>query len=867
MSESQPTAPRPLARRLPLAEGGPPRLKDPVCGMLVAADAPPRTVHDGVTYVFCNPRCLERFRAEPGRFLDRGGAPGGSHPPRATRDDTAGKSPTPVGVPYVCPMDPEVRSPSPGACPKCGMALEPDLAAQMARQSVPSTEWTCPMHPQIARALPGPCPICGMPLEARTVEATAADVEVANPELADMRRRFWLGLAFTLPLLAIAMLPMLISGPGAMQLLGGALASPLERWVEFALASPVVLWSGWPFLVRAVASVRARRLASLNMFTLIGLGVSVAYSYSAIATLWPGLFPASLLARAHAMGGQGGAATAPRPDVYFEPAAAIVVLVLLGHVLELRARDHTSAAIRHLLGLAPRRARRVRDDGRDEDVALAEVRAGDRLRVRPGEKVPVDGRVLEGRSSVDESMLSGEPLPVEKEVGDRVIGATQNGTGVLVVQAERVGADALLAQIVRMVGEARRTRAPIQRLADVVASYFVPAVILAAGLTFVVWAIGGPPPRLPNGLVNAIAVLIIACPCALGLATPMSILVATGKAATIGVLFRDAEAIETLRKVDTLVVDKTGTLTEGKPTLVTVAAFGGWTEEALVRAAAALERQSEHPLAGAVLRGATERGVAIGAAGSFESRTGRGVVGTIDGRQVALGNERLLDELGVPRAAEVVARAEELRTAGQTVMFVASEGRVGGLLGIGDRIKETAREALDQLRADGLRVIMLTGDNATTAAAVGRALGIDEILAGVQPGDKAAAIERLQTAGRVVAMAGDGINDAPALARAEVGIAMGTGTDIAMESAGVTLVKGDLRGIVRARRLSRATIRNIRQNLFLAFVYNGIGIPIAAGALYPVFGVLLSPTLAAAAMAASSLSVVGNALRLRAVEA
>ena len=841
--------------------------------MLVAADAPLRTAHDGITYVFCNPRCLERFRAEPGRFLDGDGGcapagPGASRPPAATRDDAAGKPPTAVGVPYVCPMDPEVRSPVPGACPTCGMALEPDLVAQMARQSVPTTEWTCPMHPEIARAVPGPCPICGMALEARTVAVTASDGEVANPELADMRRRFWLGLAFTLPLLAIAMLPMLISGPGGMQFLGGALASPLERWVELALASPVVLWSGWPFLVRAVASVRARRLASLNMFTLIGLGVSVAYGYSAIATVWPGLFPASLLrAPVHAMGGSGAAAIAPRPDLYFEPAAAIVVLVLLGQVLELRARDHTSAAIRHLLGLAPRRARRVADDGRDEDVALADVRAGDRLRVRPGEKVPVDGRVVEGRSSVDESMLSGEPLPVEKEVGDRVIGATQNGTGALVVRAERVGADALLAQIVRLVGEARRTRAPIQRLADVVASYFVPAVILAAGLTFVVWAIVGPPPRLPSALVNAIAVLIIACPCALGLATPMSILVATGKAATIGVLFRDAEAIETLRKVDTLVIDKTGTLTEGKPTLVTVVALAGWTEEALVRAAAALERHSEHPLAAAILRGATERGIAIGAAGAFESRTGRGIVGTIDGRPVALGNARLLDELGVPRAAEVSARAEELRTAGQTVMFVVSEGRVGGLLGIGDRIKDSARDALDQLRADGLRVIMLTGDDATTAAAVGRALGIDEIVADVQPADKAAAIERLQAAGRVVAMAGDGINDAPALARAEVGIAMGTGTDIAMESAGVTLVKGDLRGIVRARRLSRATIRNIRQNLLLAFVYNGIGIPIAAGALYPVLGVLLSPTLAAAAMAASSLSVVGNALRLRAVEA
>jgi Cu+-exporting ATPase len=840
--------------------------------MLVAADTPLRTAHDGVTYVFCNPRCLERFRAEPGRFLDGGGAsgaPGGSHPPGATRDDTAAKSPAAVGVPYVCPMDPEVRSAGPGACPKCGMALEPDLAAQMARQSAPTTEWTCPMHPEIARAVPGPCPICGMALEARTVAGTATDGEVDNPELADMRRRFWLGLALTLPLFVIAMLPMLISGPGTMRILGGALASPLEGWVELALASPVVLWSGWPFLVRAVASVRARRLASLNMFTLIGLGVSVAYGYSAIATVWPGLFPASLLRTpAHAMGGGGaGAAIAPRPDLYFEPAAAIVVLVLLGQVLELRARDHTSAAIRHLLGLAPRRARRVTDDGRDEDVALADVRAGDRLRVRPGEKVPVDGRVLEGRSSVDESMLSGEPLPVEKEVGDRVIGATQNGTGVLVVRAERVGADALLAQIVRLVGEARRTRAPIQRLADVVASYFVPAVILAAVVTFAVWAIGGPPPRLPSALVNAIAVLIIACPCALGLATPMSILVATGKAATIGVLFRDAEAIETLRKVDTLVVDKTGTLTEGKPTLVTVVALAGWTEEALVRVAAALERHSEHPLAAAILRGATERGIAIGAAGAFESRTGRGLVGTLDGRPVALGNARLLDELGVPRAAEVSARAEELRTAGQTVMFVVSEGRVGGLVGIGDRIKDSARDALDQLRADGLRVIMLTGDNATTAAAVGRALGIAEIVADVQPGDKAAAVERLQAAGRLVAMAGDGINDAPALARAEVGIAMGTGTDIAMESAGVTLVKGDLRGIVRARRLSRATIRNIRQNLFLAFVYNGIGIPIAAGALYPVLGVLLSPTLAAAAMAASSLSVVGNALRLRAVEA
>jgi Cu+-exporting ATPase len=695
------------------------------------------------------------------------------------------------------------------------------------------------MHPQIVRGAAGSCPICGMALEPRTI--TLEDTE--NPELRAMRRRLGVCAGLSVPLMAIAMAHMVPSS-----VVHRFVDSPTRPFIELMLATPVVLWGGWPFLVRAVDSVRRR---SLNMFTLIGLGVAAAYSYSVVATALPARFPASFR-------GEGG-----RVGVYFEAAAVIVTLVLLGQVLELGARGRTGAAIRALLGLAPKLARRLRADGTDEDVALAEVQLGDRLRVRPGEKIPVDGAVLEGHSTVDESMITGEPAPVEKTAGERLIGATMNGTGALVMRAERVGADTLLAQIVRMVSEAQRSRAPIQRLADVAAGYFVPSVIGIAAVTFAIWATVGPAPRLAYALVNAIAVLIIACPCALGLATPMSIMVATGKAATLGVLFKNAEAIEVLRKVDTLVLDKTGTLTEGRPKLVSVQSLGEVPEPELVRLAAALERASEHPLAAAIVRGGSERKLPLASASSFRSLTGMGVTGEVEGRPVALGNAKLLDALGLQGTAAGDPRAEALRAAGQTVMFVVVDGKLAGLLGIADPVKETTAEALRQLRAEGLRIVMLTGDSRTTAQAVAAQLGIDEVMAEVLPSEKAAAIRKLQAQGRIVAMAGDGINDAPALAQAEVGIAMGTGADVAMETAGVTLVKGDLRGIVRARRLSRATLANIRQNLVFAFVYNCLGVPIAAGILYPFWGVLLTPVFAAAAMAFSSVSVIGNALRLR----
>jgi Cu+-exporting ATPase len=629
--------------------------------------------------------------------------------------------------------------------------------------------------------------------------------------------------------------------------LSGFVSARALSWIELALASPVVLWGGWPFFVRGWQSIVNR---SLNMFTLIALGVGVAYAYSLVATLVPDLFPASF----RDMGGG--------VPVYFEPAAVIVTLVLLGQVLELKARSRTGAAIRALLGLAPKTARRVREDGTEEDVPLEEVRASDLLRVRPGEKVPVDGEVVEGGSSMDESMVTGEPIPVEKRPGDRVVGATVNATGTFVMKAERVGAETLLSRIVQMVSEAQRSRAPIQKLADRVAAYFVPAVIVAAVVTFAIWSFTGPEPRMAYALINAVAVLIIACPCALGLATPMSIMVAMGKGAQVGVLFKNAEAVEVLRKVDTLVVDKTGTLTEGKPKLVTVIPAEGWDERPLLRLAASLERGSEHPLAAAIVAGAEERGVELTAVESFASVTGKGVTGRVEGRTVGLGNLRLLEELSVI-PGDLAAEAEALRGDGQTVMFVAVDGRVAGLLSVTDPVKQTSGEAIRQLHEEGISVVMLTGDNHTTADAVAKKLGIDEVVAEVLPDQKVEAVRRFQQEGRVVAMAGDGINDAPALAAAQVGIAMGTGTDVAIESAGVTLVKGDLRGIVRARRLSRATIGNIKQNLFFAFVYNALGVPVAAGLLYPFFGILLSPMIAAAAMSLSSVSVIGNALRLR----
>jgi len=775
--------------------------------------------HDGETYFFCSAHCLEDFRKDPARFLNRA--------PQEPKAMAIGQGE------YTCPMHPEVRQPKPGACPKCGMGLESASVTAAATE----TEYTCPMHPQIVRDQPGNCPICGMALEPRTV--TLADEE--NPELVAMTRRFWMGVVLTVPLLIIAMGDFL---PGR----------PLERvasmltfsWIEFLLATPIVLWGGWPFFVRAWQSIVNR---SLNMFTLIGLGVAVAYLYSVVAKFLPGIFPASFR-------------EAGIVPLYFEAAAVITTLVLLGQVLELKARSRTGAAIKALLGLSPKTARRVSENGAEEDIPLDQAKAGDRLRVRPGEKVPVDGIVIEGASAIDESMVTGEAIPVEKHAGDRVIGATINGTGSFVMRAERVGAETLLAQIVQMVAEAQRSRAPIQKLADVVAGYFVPIVITAAMITFALWATIGPPPRLAHALINAVAVLIIACPCALGLATPMSIMVAMGKGATAGVLFKNAEAIEVMRKVNTLVVDKTGTLTEGKPKLITVLPLKDGDEKNLLRLSASLERASEHPLAAAIVAGAAERGVELTKVESFDSITGKGVRGKVDGQLVALGNRALLDELQID-AGDLTAKAEGLRADGQTVMFVAVDGRIAGLVGVADPIKASTPEAIRQLHEEGIRIVMLTGDSRTTAEAVAKKLNIDEVVAEVLPDQKAQAVRQFQIEGRVVAMAGDGINDAPALAQAEVGIAMGTGTDVAMKSAGVTLVKGDLRGILRARRLSRATMRNIKQNLFWAFIYNSLGVPIAAGALYPVFGILLSPMIAAAAMSFSSVSVIGNALRLR----
>ena len=798
--------------------------RDPVCGMQVREDSPHRHQHAGREYRFCSAGCLQKFREEPDRYSGKPARPTGQRvtPP-------AGQEAI-----YTCPMHPEVRQHGPGACPKCGMALEALEPVATMRK----TEWVCPMHPEIVRGAPGSCPICGMALDPRTVTLEEAE----NPELADMTRRFWAGVALTAPLLLVAMSDMLPGRP-----IERSLGPALVGWLQLALATPVVIWAGWPFFVRGWQSMVRR---SPNMFTLIALGVSMAFIESVLATVAPQFFPSAF--REH-----GG-----RVAAYFEAAAVIVTLVLLGQVLELRARSRTNSAIRALLGLAPKTARRLQSDGTEEDVPLDHVVVGDRLRVRPGEKVPVDGLVLEGQSAVDESMVTGEPIPSEKIPGSRVIGATINGTGSLVMQAERVGAETLLARIVQMVAQAQRSRAPIQKLVDRVSAIFVPGVVVVAALTFVVWAVAGPEPRMSYAVLNAIAVLIIACPCALGLATPMSIMVATGRGATMGVLFKNAEAIEILRAVDTLVIDKTGTLTEGKPKLVGVVTEKPWREEEILRLAASLERGSEHPLAGAIVAGAEERRIALSTATDFLSQTGKGVSGRVDGRAVQLGNAVLLAGRQIDPGA-LGAKAEEMRSAGQTVMYAIVDGALAGLLGVADPIKATTADAIRQLHEEGLRLVMLTGDSRTTASAVAKQLGIDEVIAEVLPDQKAEKVKQLQAAGRVVAMAGDGINDAPALSQAQVGIAMGTGTDIAMESAGVTLVKGDLRGIVRARALSRATMSNIRQNLFFAFAYNALGVPIAAGVLYPMFGWLLSPVIAAAAMSFSSVSVIGNALRLR----
>jgi Cu+-exporting ATPase len=778
--------------------------------------------HQGVTVYFCSQGCAANFRASSEEHL------------QAKPDAVPLKPPTktePQGE-YTCPMHPEIKQPGPGSCPKCGMALEPATIPSPAKR----TEYTCPMHPQIVRDAPGSCPICGMALELREVTA-----EGSNPELADMTRRLWISVTLAVPMLALMLSAFLPAMP--MQHLFSA---RVWAWIEFALATPVVLWCGLPFFVRGWQSVVHR---SLNMFTLIALGTGSAYFYSVFATVVPQVFPASFR-------GAGG-----QIDVYFEPAAVIVALVLLGQVMELRARSQTSSAIRALLGLAPKTTKRLDDKGGEADVPLDQVVVGDRLRVRPGEKVPVDGTVVEGHSSVDESMISGEPIPVEKDTGAKVTAGTVNATGGFVMRAERVGADTLLSQIVKMVSEAQRSRAPIQRLADRVSSYFVPAVIIAAIITFVVWFLAGPQPRFAHALVNAVAVLIVACPCALGLATPMAIMVGTGRGARAGILIRNAEALEVFGKVDTLIVDKTGTLTEGKPTLSSVIPQPGIEESGLLQLVASLERSSEHPLAAAIVKGAEAKKLSLSDVTGFNSTTGKGVEGTVSGKQVAVGNAELFHDLSVD-PAPLLKRAEALRKEGQTVMLVSVDGKAAGLVGVSDPIKESTPDAIRELRAAGLKIIMVTGDNKATAKAVADKLGI-EFYADVLPQKKAEVVKERQQKGSVVAMAGDGVNDAPALAQADIGIAMGTGTDVAMEAGGITLLKGDLRGILRARHLSKSTMLNIRENLFFAFVYNAVGVPLAAGVLFPHFGLLLNPMIAAAAMSFSSVSVIANALRLR----
>jgi Cu+-exporting ATPase len=853
--------------------------KDPVCGMDVnSATARFKARHNEKEYFFCGAGCLAKFQANPEQILSpppkpmsmtkpmtmtsglvslgnpadsSKDSPKGSSKmvvptllPTMTKPAAAVKAPLPGASgkdtrAYVCPMCPEVRQIGPGPCPKCGMALDPESPALPANQ----TEYTCPMHPEIVRAEPGSCPICGMALEPRTVT-----IEEDNPELRDMTRRFWISLTLTAPLLAIAM--------GSMLWPHAFTASPWNwglPWLELLLSTPVVLWGGWPFFQRGWASVVNR---STNMFTLIAMGTGVAYLFSVVATLFPRIFPASF----RSMG--------DRPDVYFEAAAAIVTLVLLGQVLELRARSRTSSAIRALLDLSPKMARVISEDGSegDRDIPLEQVKPGDRLRVRPGEKIPVDGVVLDGSSVVDESMITGESVPVQKTAASHVIGATVNGYGSLVMRAERVGRETMLAQIVQMVSQAQRTRAPIQRLADKVAGWFVPAVIAIAVVTFIAWVSFGPEPRFAHAIVNAVAVLIIACPCALGLATPMAIMVGTGRGAHAGVLLRNAEALETLEKVDTIVFDKTGTLTEGKPKVVAMSTAGispGISEDELLRLAASLERASEHPLGAAIVLKAKERKLSLNEPANFQSIPGQGIRGTVEGKSVAIGNMVLMSAVGAFGSEEAVLAG---RPAASTAIYVAVDGKYAGNIAVADPVKESTARALRELQAQGIRLVMLTGDNQATAQEIARSLEIADFKAEVLPAQKAEIVKSLQNEGRVVAMAGDGINDAPALAQAHVGIAMGTGTDIAMESGGITLVKGDLEGILRARKLSQATMRNIRQNLFFAFLYNSIGVPVAAGVLYPVFGLLLSPILAAAAMSFSSVSVITNSLRLRNVK-
>jgi Cu+-exporting ATPase len=842
---------------------------DPVCGMTVdEQNAAATSEHAGKSYHFCSQACAVQFRSNPERYLSGGHGPTNLMPDSklpsrlhsiATsaapavvlplKDDSSGCCHGRKGLGnahshqpaaradaiYICPMHAEVRREGPGNCPKCGMALEPE-AADLTEEHV---EYTCPMHPEIVRNEPGSCPICGMALEPRTVFA-----EENNPELVDMTTRFWVSALFTVPLVILAMSRMFFANE-----LHGWLSGRVLAFVEFALATPVVAWGGWPFFVRMSHSFINR---SLNMFTLIGIGTGTAYLYSAIATIFPQIFPESF--RVH---GEVG--------LYFEAAAVIIALVLLGQVLDLRARSQAGTAIRALLGLAPKMARRLRADGDDEEIPLTDIHVGDKLRVRPGEKVPVDGVVIEGGSHVDESMITGEPMPVAKSVDDRVVGGTVNSTGGFVMRADRVGSETMLAQIVQMVAQAQRSRAPIQRLADQVAGYFVPAVLVVATVTFVAWSVWGPEPRFAHALINAVAVLIIACPCALGLATPMSVMVAVGRGASAGVLIKNAESLERMERVDTLIVDKTGTLTEGKPKLVSVMPSPGWNESGLLQLIASLEKGSEHPLALAIVQGAQDRGIELLDTKDFDSVTGKGVRGQAAGRSVAVGNRVFIESVG-SLPAEALELAESLRAEGQTVMFAAIDGNYAGLVGVADPIKDSTPEALHALRDEGIEIVMVTGDSRTTAQAVAQKLGIDQVEAEVLPENKVEVVRRFEAENRSVAMAGDGVNDAPALAAAQVGIAMGTGTDVAIESAGVTLVKGDLRGVVRSRRLSEAAMRNIRQNLFFAFVYNALGVPIAAGVLYPWFGLLLNPMIAAAAMSFSSVSVIANALRLKSVQ-
>ncbi|KAB2920171.1 MAG: heavy metal translocating P-type ATPase [Hyphomicrobiaceae bacterium] len=812
-------------------------VKDPVCGMTVDPHtAKHRHTYNGRTYYFCAARCREKFAANPTQYLAH------EHAQEGVKDPVCGMTVDPHTAKhrhtyngrtyYFCAARCREKF---AANPTQYLAPEPRSAEPVP----PGTIYTCPMHPEIRQEGPGSCPICGMALEPEIVTAAAEP----NPELADMSRRFWIGLVLTVPVLALEM-------GGHLTGLHQWLGQQISNWIQLLLATPVVLWAGWPFFERAWMSLKTR---NLNMFTLIAMGTGVAWVYSIVGTAWPALFPAAM--RAH----DGSVA------IYFEAAAVITVLVLLGQVLELKAREQTSGAIRALLDLSPKMARRIRPDGTDEDVGLDQVIVGDRLRVRPGERVPVDGAILEGRSAIDESMVTGESMPVTKGAGEKVIGGTMNQSGAFVMRADKVGRDTVLAQIVQMVAQAQRSRAPIQRLADQVSGWFVPAVILTAVLAFLAWSIWGPEPRFTYGLIAAVSVLIIACPCALGLATPMSIMVGVGRGAQSGVLIKSAEALERFEKVDTLVIDKTGTLTEGKPSVVAIRPAAGVAEAELLRLTASLERSSEHPLAAAIVRSANERGLSLAPVDGFDAPVGKGVTGTVEGRKLVIGNRRIMTESGIDTSG-LDADADALRREGATAIFVAIDGRAAGILAIADPIKTTTPAAISALKTAGIRVVMLTGDNATTAKAVARKLGITDVEAEVLPEDKGKIVARFRHQGGVVAMAGDGVNDAPALAAADVGIAMGTGTDVAMESAGVTLLKGDLNGIVRARHLSAATMANIRQNLFFAFIYNAAGVPVAAGVLYPVLGILLSPIIAAAAMALSSVSVISNALRLNRVK-